>query len=44
MWRVIAVWVYVCIKCGSLQWAPHPCPHCHMQTVKQWLDDDYLTD
>jgi len=40
----LAVWVFVCLKCGLLQWQPHPCTICHRVTVKQWLDDAYLDD
>jgi len=40
----LLVWVFLCVKCGLLQWSPRPCSICHRTTVKQWLDDEYLAD
>jgi len=40
----LAVVVWICLKCGLIQWAPTPCIHCRHRTVKYVIDDAYLTD
>ena len=40
----LLVWVWFCVKCGLLQWHHGPCHNDGVQTVKIWLDDEYLSD
>lgn len=41
----VAVWLWLCVKCGAVLWSLHDARrHEHAWVIKWRVDDAYLTD